>query len=489
MGPAGQRQALDHPPPIHLNSVLQSLDSISPVGPLSAPKPGVTLDDEAGRLAGEAGPDRGARISQIRAHLEDPMYRTGYLLMAGTAVSALFGFLFWTVTARLFSAHDVGISSSAIAAMTFVAALCDLGLNNILTRYVPAAGSARRSVVLASYAASFAVCAVIGTTAALTSPLWSSSLAFIGHDPWWSFAFIGSVAAWAIFGLQDSVLTATRATHIVPLEALAYAVGKVVLLFPLAWLLPHLGPFIAWTVPTPFGIAIISWIIFKKVMPRRRANAAADEPRLPGRRVIVQSVSASFLGSIFLTAAWFLTPVIVADLVGPDKEAYFYVPFTFLVALNSLTVNTMTALTVEAAMDEDQIFPLARRSLLNSWALLAPVVLVLVVGAPLILDLYGSAYAHAGASLMRLLALSLFPSAITSIGIAVARIQNRNGWVLWIQAVPSLVQVGMTIVLVRGGSIAGAGWAQLIADGFGAVVVCVGLLSPLLLARRGALSA
>jgi O-antigen/teichoic acid export membrane protein len=438
--------------------------------------------------AGQSGATAGgltSRVRQVQTHLRDPMYRTGYLLMGGTLVSALFGFLFWTITARLFTAREVGISSSAVAALAFVSGFCELGLNNILTRYVPSAGSARRSVVLAAYTASFAVCAIIGTAAALTSPLWSHSLAFIGQSPGWSFVFIGAVATWSIFGLQDSVLTAVRATHIVPIEALGYAVGKVVLLFPLAWLLPHMGPFIAWTIPTPIGIVIVSRIIFLKLMPRRGPTAAGDAPsRLPERRQLAYIVSTSFVGSIFLQAAWFLTPVIVTNLVGPVQEAYFYVPFTFLVALNTLTVNTMTALTVEAATDEGHVYQLARRSLLNSWALLTPAVIVLLVGAPLILDLYGPAYSHAGTPLMRLLALSMFPSALTSIGIAVARILNQNQWVLWIQAVPSLLQVGLTVVFVRGGDIAGAGWAQLIADGFGALVVGVGLLRPLLTVRH-----
>jgi O-antigen/teichoic acid export membrane protein len=415
------------------------------------------------------------------------MYRTGYLLMGGTLVGALFGFLFWTITARLFTPREVGISSAAVAALAFISGFCELGLNTILIRFVPNAGTARRGVVLSAYAASFATCAVIGTVAALTSPLWSHSLAFIGQSPGWSFLFIAAVATWSIFGLQDSVLTAVRATHIVPIEALGYSVGKVILLFPLAWLVPHMGPFIAWTIPTPIGIVIISRIIFGKLMPRRRAGS--DEPasgNLPGRRQIITIVSASFIGSIFLQAAWFLTPVIVTDLVGPVKEAYFYVPFTFLVALNTLTVNTMAAMTVEAAMDETQLYQLARRSLLNSWALLTPAVIVLLIGAPLILDLYGSNYSHAGTGLTRLLALSMFPSAVTSIGIGVARILNQNGWVLWIQAVPSLLQVGLTIVFVRGGDIAGAGWAQLIADGFGAIVVAVSLLRPVMTLRRPA---
>ena len=420
----------------------------------------------------------GSRMRQVRAHLADPLYRTSYLLILSTGVTALLGFAFWTIAAHLYTPREVGINSSAIAAMSFVSGLAQLGLGGLLTRFIPSAGWRLRGLILDSYAAIIAASLVCGAAAALTSPLWSPSLGFIAHSTLWALGFVFATVAWSIFNIQDQVMTGLGSAHVVPLENATYAAAKLILLVVLSGVSPLAGPFIGWNAPGVAGVALITWLILGRLLPRYIPILGPS--RLPAGRKMVNTVGASFAGSILLTVAVTLTPVIVTDISGPRQEAYFYAPWTLLVTLNAVTANTMVSLTVEAAHNPGEVFVLARRALINTFALLTPVLFLIIAGASLILHVYGPDYAHAGTTLMRLLALSLFPSAVTSIGLGVARILGHSFAVIMIQAVPSLIQVGLTVWLLKTIGIAGAGWAQLAADGSGAIVLLLTILRPML---------
>jgi O-antigen/teichoic acid export membrane protein len=426
---------------------------------------------------------RALSVAHLRRHLRDPLYRTSYLLVLSTGVSALLGFGFWTIAAHLYTAHEVGVNSSLIAAMSFIAGIAQLGLGGPLTRYVPTAGERARAFVLSSYAAVFACALVLAAAAALTSPLWSPTLGFVAHSALWALGFVFATVVWSLFALQDEVITGLGAAVVVPIENTAYAVVKLGLLILLSGIAPLAGPFIGWNAPGLVGVVLITWLMLSRLIPRHLARRPGAVSELPAPRQLVSTVGANYLGLMLLQVSSFLTPVMVTDVLGATHEAYFYAPWTILLALNAVTANTMASLTVEGALRPEEVLHLARRALLNTFALLAPVLVVILLGAPFILHLYGAAYAHAGTGLMRLLALSLVPSAVGSIGLGVARLQHDRRAVILIGVGPSLIQITLTLVLLHTVGLAGPGWAQLAADGAAALGLLATSLRPLLSRR------
>lgn len=55
------------------------------------------------------------------------LYGTSLYLMAANVANAAFGFLFWTVGARLYPAPEVGIAAAAVSAVGLIAMLAVLG--------------------------------------------------------------------------------------------------------------------------------------------------------------------------------------------------------------------------------------------------------------------------------------------------------------------------------------------------------------------------
>jgi len=65
----------------------------------------------------------------LRQEMKDSFDRNAMFLMASYAASALFGFLFWLVVARIYSPDQVGSATCIVSAMMLVASLSSMGFD------------------------------------------------------------------------------------------------------------------------------------------------------------------------------------------------------------------------------------------------------------------------------------------------------------------------------------------------------------------------
>jgi O-antigen/teichoic acid export membrane protein len=414
----------------------------------------------------------------LRAHLRDPLHRTGYLLVLGAVVSSLLGFIFWALAARTYPARVVGLNSAAISAMLFVSGICQLGLNAVLVRYLPRAGPAARVLVVRGYAITVALSLFAGGVAAATSSLWSPRLAFLGAEPLWFAAFVAGTALWTLFTLQDSVMVGLNATGWVPVENSLYQLMKIGLLAALVGVLPFAGPFVAWNAPLVVAVAIVSGYIFARLLAR---HAERDPAGSVDRSQILSVARGNYGGTLLSLASTMLLPILVTNVAGATQAAYFYVPWTISTGLQLVALNMTTSLTVEAARDEARLRELTRRALRLTLTLVVPMAaLAALVAAPL-LHAFGAGYADEGTALLRLLAGAAIPNVIVMLGLAVARIEHRGGMVLAIQAAQFVLVIGLSLALLPEVGIDGVGIAWLGSQCTVAVGLLAGMLRPLLL--------
>src|SRR5205814_7849187 len=87
-------------------------------------------------------------VDRLTDHLRLPLFRNGYaLLFSGAATSGL-GLLYWAVAARLYPLATVGLNSALLSAMLLLSCMAQLSLNNVLVRFIPAAGHDTRALIL-----------------------------------------------------------------------------------------------------------------------------------------------------------------------------------------------------------------------------------------------------------------------------------------------------------------------------------------------------
>lgn len=388
-------------------------------------------------------------------------------------MTSLLGVAFWALAAHTYSAHEVGLNAAAISAMTLVSGLCSLGLSAVLVRYLPIAGTATRKLISASYALTGALSLVVGAAVALSSDLWSPSLSFLS-EPGWVVGFALATAGTTIFVLQDSVLTGLRSAQWIPVENSLFAGAKLALLLVLPALLPTAGPFVAWNAPLLPAIALISYLIYRRLIPAEQSFGALE------RRTLIRMAAGNYGGNLFALAGNLYLPVLVANLANASEAAYFYIPWLFSLSLQLVAVNMMTSLTVEAALDMDAVRRLARQALWHSLRLVTPLVAATVVVAPWVLLIFGQEYADAGTPLLRWLAIGALPNVIVTLAISVARIEHRGSIVVGFAAAHAVAVIALSALLVPGMGIVAVGIAWTGSQTVLALLALATILRPLL---------
>jgi hypothetical protein len=224
-------------------------------------------------------------------HIRIPLYREGYALIMDSAVTSLFGTVYWLLAAPHYTPRVRGLNSAAISAIMFLSGIAQLNLMSALMRFIPVSGRRTTRLVVSSYLLSVAIATVAALIFLLGVEVWTPALGFLSSSLPLASWFVAGTIAWCVFGLQDSVLTGLRAAWFVPLENLVYSVLKIALLVLLRAVSPRYGIFASWTAGLTASLVAVNLLIFRRLLPRHRERADGGlQP--PTRRQLRRFVSA-----------------------------------------------------------------------------------------------------------------------------------------------------------------------------------------------------
>jgi O-antigen/teichoic acid export membrane protein len=385
-------------------------------------------------------------------------------LLLSTGASAVLGAVFWIVAARLFDAGEVGRDSALIGAMVELSTICQLNLDNVLVRFLPGVRAPAGRVVAGAYGVNAVLALVLGTAFVLVVPSVSGDFAFLRDDGAVAFAFVAGLVLWGVFTLQDAALTAMRRARWVAVENTAFGVLKLTAL-PLAVALSvgH-GVFLAWIVPMALLLVPVNLLVFRRaVTAHRAAPAAAPGDGLPAleRGHLRAFLAQDYLGQVLMRLGVTLLPVLVVATLGAQSNAYFYIPFTIVIACDMMVLSIGTSIVAEAAYDARLARDHVRTALRRYGPPLLAGVAVLVAAAPLVLLPFGTDYAREGAGVLRLLALAIVPRALIFLAGAVWRLQGHGRWLLGAEALMLVVLLGPVVPLADGLGLTGVALAWL----------------------------
>jgi O-antigen/teichoic acid export membrane protein len=416
--------------------------------------------------------------SRVRAALRNPLYLNVYALSLNTVLSSALGIGYWVVAARLYSPRDLGAGAAVISTMTFLSSLAQLNLNGAIARFLPAAGRHARRLIGSAYGASCAAALVAGSVFLIIAPIVSPRTGPLVGGPWLAATFVVAVAAWTMFTLQDSVLTAVRGAVWVPVENAAFGIVKIALLILLASAAPALGVYASWTIAVVLALVPVNVLVFRRLLPRLNKRHAAA---LPARAVLLRFASLDYVGYLFMQCGTNALPVLVAAVLGARANAVFYIGWLLGTAAELVVYHFGTSLTVESARDETQLATYTRQVLVRGLLLFTPGALMLCLGAPFLLPLFGGEYAAGSETVLRLFALAVVPKFVVTVFIAANRVRRRVGRIVLIQFITSAIVVCGALLTMPAWSVAGVGAAYLTAQ----VVMAGAVLPPLVRLLRG----
>jgi O-antigen/teichoic acid export membrane protein len=407
----------------------------------------------------------------------DPLFHSAYSLILSTVATAVLGLGYWILAAREYPAAVLGQASAAISAMLMLSNFAQMNLFHGLARFVPAAGRLSGRLIGWAYLASGAAALALATAFVLVAPRISDGFEFL-DGPLAGAAFVAAVALWGLFALQDGVLTALHKASWVPIENVLFGLVKLGLLLLFATVFVDEGIFASWNIPVLLAVIPVNLLIFRRLVPLRKSIPAGEQLR---PRRVSRFVAVDYVGSLLLQTYTTALPLVIVAMLGAEANATFYVAYVIIAALDLVSVNLATALTVEAAHHEHRLAEYARRVLLRSGALLVPAVAVLVAGAPQLLDAFGDRYANDSVAVLQLLALGSLPRMVNIVYMGAMRVEQRVHRVVRVQAMTSVVVLSLTLLLTPSLGIQGVAVAWTCAH----LAVAASLLPWLLRTLRG----
>jgi O-antigen/teichoic acid export membrane protein len=365
-------------------------------------------------------------------------------MLANSALTALFGVLFWLVAARLLSQTAVGRGSALVSALLIVSALCQLNYARSLSRLIPQARRPRQ--LLASvYGITVAISIAIGFAAAFVLPRISPVFASLRGDVFFIACFTVSVGIWSIFNLEDAALTSVRRATIMPFENGAYGFLKLVCIFGL-WRFGYRGGiaiFVAWILPLVVVVIPVNLYLFLRAVPASAVPKAVPESRSqPWLRY-------DFAGYMLWLAGTLPLPLLVLLIVGPAESAIFYVCFTIAQAIDILSLNLGNSLTAELSRTGGVLTEATKSFLVRVWMAVAVLSALIFVAAPEVLQVFGDKYRAGGTLILRTFMVAALCRSVLFMGIAILRSRGDGRSILLLQSVAALGTLSLGLILTN----------------------------------------
>jgi O-antigen/teichoic acid export membrane protein len=364
-----------------------------------------------------------ARLAAVaKAFLAQSQHRTAYYLTLNNLMGAAAGILFWLLLARVarLDAALVGVGYTVVALGTVVAVVAKGGLDTALLLKVPGTGRAEGRRLLA-FAVAFAAGVAVLLTGALASAAFALGLLQDLDGPGW--VFVGAIAALlAATWLQDAYFVALGQAKRAFQRNAVLAMARLLLPLPIL-LLAFAHP-----VPLTWGLALAAAALVGVAHSRTVPDRAGR--RVP-RTEFLRSAARNASGG----AAEFLPGLLLAPLVlaleGPESAAYFGIAWTAasLVFQTSGVIGRSALAQMVQAGPQGTASAIRKGAAQNAWVA-APLALAVGLLAPLLLGVFGPAYAREGAVALAILCASTLAVAPVALYLALLRSRDRGSWLL-----------------------------------------------------------
>jgi O-antigen/teichoic acid export membrane protein len=426
--------------------------------------------------------------SYLRHARSDSLVRNSLYLMASTVVTAGLGYVFWVVAAHTFTSREVGISGAIISLCSTTALLTYVGPFAMLIERLPAnEGSSAWTTTLIRTCVATALVTALAT--AIAVPILRRSAdyrVFFNAAPPMIIAIVGA-AAWTLVNLLGAAfIAARRASRLLLIQTLVSGI-KVLLVFPLA-AAGGVGLIKAWVASALLGVGLgAAWLVpgmrlgrTPGYRPHRRADltnggrqGSGQDPRhrrppesnaLFARRLLGQHLT-----SIGGAVTPLILPVLVVLRLGVTPNAYFYITEMLGAAFFMVSPSVASAVFAEGVRAHSDLRSVVAKALRVIMIMLAPPMVIMIVGGRLVLGLFGAPYAAAGYGLLVLLAIAALPDAVSNVAVAVFRVTHKLEYSTALNLGILVVTVAGAWVLMPRFGLEGVGIAWLAAQTLGAI--------------------
>jgi O-antigen/teichoic acid export membrane protein len=381
------------------------------------------------------------------------LYKNSIYLMLSTGVMAFFGFFFWIICARLFSAHDVGLATTIISIMSLIGSFSLLGLNSGLIRYLPGS-TIKNNKINTCFTLVAIVTIIISSIFLIGLEKFSPNLLFIKESLLLSFGFIFFMIISSFNSIIESVFIAFRKAKFVLVKNTIFSLIKIALPFVFIGF-GAFGIFSAYMSALLIGFGVVFLILIFKFDYKPKFILHDEVIKKIGRYSFGNYI-AGFIGGLSLL----LLPLIITNKISPETTAYYFMAMMIANLLFVIPEATTSSLFAEGSHDEKKLKKKTLNAIKIIAFLLIPVILAIVFFGQYVLLAFGKEYSTQGFTFLKIMALSGIFVSINSIFGIVFKVKKKIKQIIIINLIGAVAILGGSFMFIeRGYGLIGIGVA------------------------------
>ena len=384
-------------------------------------------------------------ISQELRNLKNPLYRNSLYISLASVTTAIAGFLFWMIAAKLYPADEVGVASAIVSAINLIFTLSMLGMNFAIIRFYPeyekkTAGTALILTPLAALIFSIIYGIVINRTESLSSTFTQEFFIIFVF-----FSVIGTL--YNVFSIY--AIARRKAEHSF-VQSLLFSLRFMFLIL--------LVPFGVIGIVGSFGLGLLLGLIYALIFIDR-VVIKLDRDFL---KEAFRFSLGNYMANIANIAPNYIMPMIVLTMLGKEEAAYYYMAFAIgnmiLLIPNSINMSFF----VEGSHGINNFRKTLRRIISVSYVYLTIANVGVWFLGEFVLRFFGEGYIN-GIGLLRLITLAGFFVVLVNFSITVLNVQKRVKEIVAITIFKAVLFLGSSYVLIPLFGIEGVGWGWIAA--------------------------
>lgn len=400
--------------------------------------------------------------------LNESLFRNSAFLMSNTVVMAGFGFVFWVIVAHLYRPAQVGVASSLISAMNFIAYLSLLGFNSTFIRYLPKSKNRDQQIDTGLLLVALAA-AVVSSAFVMLSPHFSAKFGLLHHTALYGLGFVFLCIGAAVNLVTDSIFIAFRSAGYNLLVDGFIGSGTQLLLPVFLVGLQAFGIYAA-----QGAAAFVAMTMSIILLMKRFQYRPSFKFNMSILRTVRRYSSTSYLTTLFNIIPTIVLPIIVLNRLGAAQAGYFYLSYMIANVLFTVTYAVAQSLFAEGSHNEQELRRLVKRAALLLASIMIPGSILLALLGPLLLDLFGKTYGVHSRHLILMLAAAGPFMAANALGSTILRVVKQLGVLVWVNVIYAATVFGVALIWANRG-LAWVGGAWLAGQVVTAVVMVVAL--------------
>lgn len=397
-----------------------------------------------------------------KAFFQDSLYYNSLFLILSTGAMAGFGFIFWLLNSKLFSANDLGIATALIPIANIIALGSLFGLDASIIRFLPTHQNAKQVVRSSLLAVTF-FSVFFGILFGVSAQLHSPSLVDFFSETLHYIVFLALIVSTALNLICDAIYLSRKKSFFTLVVTIVYSALKAT--FPLLFVdFGSTGILIAAASAQCIGL-LINFIILQ-----------LKWSYFTGFNVSISTLTetwkytfSNYIATIFNLLPASIIPLIIINKIGVAEAAYYYIVMMIVNLLYVVSYATTKSLFAEGSHTTEHLIKKIKQTIFFIFAITLPSVSILWFFSSEILSFFGSDYSTNGAYLLQIAGITAIPMSIVAVCAAIFRIRKNTLVLITCNLIQAVLVISLTILYSTKG-LNGVGQAWLTAYTITAVI-------------------